>query len=412
MLQAAFGVFVFVAIAWLLSEDRRALSWRLVLSALALQLALAIAFLRFNPLSQAMYQLNNVVGAIERATVAGSGFVFGFLGGANAPFAITDDSATYILAFRVLPQILVFSVLVAVLWHWRILPTVVRGLSWGLTRALNVGGAVALAAAGSIFLGMVEAPLMIRAYLRKLTASELFTVMTCGMSTVAGSVMILYTNVLKNVLANPLGLILTASVIAVPGAIMISRIMVPIGDQQTGSEAGDASDYRSTMDAVARGTQDGIRLVVNVGAMLIVLVALVALLNGILSSLPNVNDAPLTLQRALGWVFAPVAWLMGIPAGEAQTAGALLGTKVVLNELVAYLQFGAMGPSAFVDRTDTIITFALCGFANLGSLGIMIGGLTTLCPERQAEILRLAPRSVISGTLVNCLSGAIVGIVY
>ena len=412
VIQAMLGVVVFLGIAWVFSLDRSKMPWRLCGIALLLQFTIAATLLNVAPVRDALFSLNHVVSAIAAATMAGSSFVFGFLGGGDTPYAITKDSATFIFAFRVLPQILVFSVLVAILWHWRVLSFVVNGLSFVLQKALRVGGAEGLAAASSIFLGTIEAPLMIRPYLAKMSRSELFTVMTCGMSTVAGSVMILYANVLANIVANPLGQILTASVIMVPGAIMVARIMVPREDDHAVGDVADTLQYDSTMDAITRGTGDGIRLVVNVGAMLIVLVSLVALVNHLLEVLPQFGGEHISLQRTLGWLFAPVAWLMGIPWQEAHSAGSLLGTKLALNELVAYLQLGQLGPDAFVPRTDMIITFALCGFANLGSLGIMLGGLSAMAPERKADILELAPRSLFSGTIVNCLAGAIVGIVY
>ena len=411
-IQAMFGIVVFLALAWAFSLDRSKMPWRLCGLALLLQFAIAATLLNVAPVRDALFSLNHVVSAIAAATAAGSSFVFGFLGGGDAPFAVTNEGQLFTFAFRVLPQILVFSVLVAILWHWRVLSVVVGALSWALQRALGVGGAEGLAAASSIFLGTIEAPLMIRAYLTRMSRSELFTVMTCGMSTVAGSVMILYANVLAKVVENPLGQILTASVIMVPGAIMVARIMVPRSQEGAVGDVADTLKYDSTMDAITRGTSDGIRLVVNVGAMLIVLVSLVALVNHLLAALPQFYGADLSLQRALGWLFAPVAWLMGIPWHEAQTAGGLLGTKLVLNELIAYVQLSQLPPETFVPRTDMIITFALCGFANLGSLGIMLGGLGAMAPERRADILELAPWSVFSGTIVNCLGGAIVGIVY
>ncbi len=413
MLQAALGIVVFLLAAWAVSENRRAVPWRVVGVGLLLQIALAWLLLKLDALSGALLSLNAIVLAIEAATVAGAGFVFGFLGGAEpAPFDVTAPGSMFVLAFRVLPQILVFSVLVAILWHWRVLPAVVRGMSWALRRTLGVGGAEATAGAASIFLGTIEAPLVIRAYLAQLSRGELFTVMTCGMATVAGSVMVLFASILGGVLENPLGQILTASVISVPGAILIARLMIPTDVATSVGDRPEGISYGSTLDAITRGTSDGMALVINVGAMLVVLVALVALVNGMLGALPEVAGSALSLERVFGWLLAPVAWLMGIPWSEAQDAGSLLGTKLILNELLAYLQYSAMGPDAFSPRSDVIITFALCGFANLGSVGIMLGGLSALCPQRRSDILVLAPRSLYSGTLVTCMTGAIVGLIY
>jgi CNT family concentrative nucleoside transporter len=410
--QALAGIVVLLGIAWGLSEDRRALSLRLVGAGLALQLGIAFLLIRAPVVAEALFVVNKGVIAIETATTAGASFVFGFLGGGEVPFEITAENAMYIFAFRVLPQILVFSVLVAVFWHWGVLPVIVRGFAWALRRSMGVGGAVGVAAAASVFLGMVEAPLVVRAYLRNLSRSELFTVMTCGMATVAGSVMILYSNLLSGVVDNPLGHVLVASVISIPAAIMVARVMIPSADATEGGDLAEGLRYESTVDAITRGTADGLRLIGNILAMLIVLVSLVALVNLMLGALPHVAGEALSLERMLGWVFAPVAWLMGIPWSEAATAGSLLGTKLILNELVAYIDLAALPDGALGPRSDIIMAYALCGFANFGSLGIMIGGISALCPERRTDILALSPRTLISGTIVTCMTGAVVGIVY
>ncbi len=406
-MQAILGIVVLLALAWLVSENRRDVRLRPVVGGLAIQLLLATLLLRLEPVRETLLLANHAVYAIESATRAGTSFVFGFLGGEPPPFE--TGGAIYIFAFRILPQIIVFSVLVALFWYWKILPLVVRGFAWVLRRTLGVGGAVGISAGASVFLGMVEAPLVIRAYLKNLTRSELFIVLTCGMSTVAGSIMVLYANVLGPVIDGALGHILIASVINVVGAVVIARIMIP---SELATDAGDLADamaYRSVMDAVTRGTTDGLRLAVNVGAMLIVLISLVALINAIIAPIV-IGEESLTLQRALGWIFAPIAWLIGIPWAESLLAGSLLGTKVVLNELVAYIELAALeeGISA---HSRLIMTYALCGFANFGSLGIMLGGLTTLVPERREMILQIAPKSLISGFLVTCVTGAIVGLV-
>jgi len=406
-MQAILGIVVLLALAWLVSENRRDVRLRPVVGGLAIQLLLATLLLRLEPVRETLLLANHAVYAIESATRAGTSFVFGFLGGEPPPFE--TGGAIYIFAFRILPQIIVFSVLVALFWYWKILPLVVRGFAWVLRRTLGVGGAVGISAGASVFLGMVEAPLVIRAYLKNLTRSELFIVLTCGMSTVAGSIMVLYANVLGPVIEGALGHILIASVINVVGAVVIARIMIP---SELATDAGDLADamaYRSVMDAVTRGTTDGLRLAVNVGAMLIVLISLVALINAIIAPIV-IGEESLTLQRALGWIFAPIAWLIGIPWAESLLAGSLLGTKVVLNELVAYIELAALeeGISA---HSRLIMTYALCGFANFGSLGIMLGGLTTLVPERREMILEIAPKSLISGFLVTCVTGAIVGLV-
>ena len=409
-MQGLIGLIGLLAFAWLLSEDRRAVSVRQLAIALLIQVVLAYVLLNIGLLRQVLLSLNEIVYAMEAATREGTQLVFGFLGGdTNLPFELTADSMPYIFAFRVLPQILVFSVVVALLWHWRVLPVVIRGFSWALRRSLGVGGAVGVAASASVFLGMVEAPLVIRAYLRNLSRSELFVVMTCGMSTVAGSIMVLYANVLAPVIEGAIGHVLTASVVNVVGAVLVSRILVPEEGITEGGDLADALSYESSMDAVSRGTMDGVKLVVNVGAMVIVLMSLVGLVNYVLGNF-MVSGEPLTLQWLAGWIFAPIAWVMGVDWVDARTAGALMGTKLILNELVAYLEFGALADSLLPD-TRLILTYALCGFTNFGSLGILIGGVSALVPERRKDLLTLGPKTLLSGTLVACLTGTIVGIV-
>jgi concentrative nucleoside transporter, CNT family len=409
-MQAVVGIAMLMALAWALSESRGGVRWRPVLVGLAVQLVLALVLLRVPAVSETLLLLNHVVYAVEAATAAGAGFVFGFLGGGEPPFRVDDPGAMYIFAFRVLPQIIVFSVLVAILWYWRVLPAVVRGFGAVLRRLMGVGGAVGTAGAASVFLGMVETPLVIRGYLKGLSRSELFTVMTCGMSTVAGSIMVLYANVLMDTVPGALGHVLIASVINVVGAVFVSRVMIPPDEQALGDQTPDALVYGSIMDAITRGTYDGLRLAANVAAMLIVLVSLVALVNYLIAGV-SVGDAPLTLERLFGWAFAPVAWLMGIPWAEAQAAGSLLGTKLILNELVAYLQLAALPDGTLSASTVLVMTYALCGFANFGSLGILLGGLNTLVPERRGELLDIGPKTLVSGTIVACNTGAVVALV-
>jgi concentrative nucleoside transporter, CNT family len=409
-MQAVLGIGLLMAFAWVLSEARARVRWRTVAVGLTLQLVLALVLLRVPAVAEALLLLNHVVYAVEAATAAGAGFVFGFLGGGDAPFDIEDPGAMYIFAFRVLPQIIVFSVLVAIFWYWGVLPAIVRAFGAVLRRLMDVGGAVGTAGASSVFLGMVETPLVIRGYLKTLSRSELFTVMTCGMSTVAGSIMVLYANVLMDTIPGALGHVLIASVINVVGAVFISRIMIPPQEAAAGGEAPEALVYTSHMDAITRGTYDGLRLAANVAAMLIVLVSLVALVNYLIAGV-SVGGAALTLERAFGWAFAPVAWVMGIPWAEAQAAGSLLGTKLVLNELIAYLQLAALPDGTLGPVSVLVMTYALCGFANFGSLGILLGGLSTLIPERRNEFLDIGPKTLISGTIVACNTGAVVALV-
>ena len=336
--------------------------------------------------------------------------VFGYLGGGKLPFAEKYPVASFILAFRALPLVLFISALSALLFYWKILPVVVKAFSWALQKTMGLGGAEGLGVSANIFVGMVESPLFIRPYLNDMTRSEIFTLMTSGMATIAGTVMVLYASILSNVIPDIMGHILTASIISVPAAIMISKIMVPETGRLTSGEVSSPEETLSAMDAITKGTMQGIQLLINIIAMLIVLVALVHLVNLILGLLPNIGNQPVTLQRLLGLVMAPVVWLMGVPWKEAPVAGALMGTKTILNEFLAYLDMSRLTQGALSHKSLMIMTYAMCGFANPGSLGIMIGGMGTMAPERRDEIVSLGFRSIVAGTLATCMTGAVVGI--
>ncbi|MBF0324691.1 NupC/NupG family nucleoside CNT transporter [Magnetospirillum moscoviense] len=406
--QGLVGLIGLVGLAWLMSEDRRRVSWRVAAAGLAAQFLIAALLLKV-PAAQGLFLgLNRIVDSLQAATRAGTSFVFGYIGGGAAPYAVADPASSFVLAFQALPLVLIMSALSALLYHWRILPVVVKAMSWALERAMGLGGAVGVSSAANAFVGMVEAPLLIRPYISVLSRGELFVVMTGGMATIAGTVMVLYATFLAGVVPDPVGHLLTASLISVPAAVMVAKIMIP-DDSRTGGGETPAA-YGGSMDAVVKGTADGVQLLINVIAMLIVLVALVSLANGALSLLPDWGGQPLTLQRMMGWLMAPIVWLMGIPASEMVTAGALMGTKTVLNELLAYLDLARLPPEALSVRSRIIMTYGLCGFANFGSLGIMIAGLSAMAPERRDEIVALGGRSVISGTLASCLTGGIVGL--
>jgi CNT family concentrative nucleoside transporter len=410
-LQALAGFVALHLLAWTVSEDRRAVRWRPVLAGAALTLVLAAAFLKVPAFADVFLLLNRAVEAIDRATQAGASFVFGFLGGAESPYEPRPGISSFVLAFRALPIVLVISALSALLFHWRILPWVVRGFAAVLQRTLGLGGAVGVSAAANVFVGMVEAPLFVRPYLARMTRSELFVTMTCGMATIAGTVMVLYATLLARTVPDALGHILIASIIATPAAVAIAVLMVPGDTSRTDGEIVAQHDARSSMDAVTRGTLDGAVLLINIVAMLLVLVALVHLANAALSLLPSVAGDALTLQRMLGWVMAPLVWLAGIPWAEAQVAGSLMGTKTVLNEFVAYVDLAQLPPEALSPRSRLIMLYALCGFANLGSLGILIGGLTTMAPDRRAEIVSLGSRTLVSGTLATLVAASAVAMV-
>ena len=409
IIRSLLGLLTLAALAWLLSENRRRVPWRTVTAGIGLQLALGLVLLRVPAFRDVFLALNRLLGSIMRANEAGTGFVFGYLGGAKPPFTITAHEAEFIFAFRVLPLVLFISALSALLYYWKILPLVVRALSSVFRKAMRIGGAVALGAAANVFIGMVEAPLLVRPYLSRLSRGELFAVMTCGMATIAGTVMFLYATILSPVIPDAMGQILAASLMNAPAAIAVAGLMVPPGDARTEAELASPQQAESSMDAVTRGTVQGVQLVLNIAGMLIVLVALVSLLNQVLGLLPHLGGNPLTLERLLGFVMAPIVWLMGVPSSEAVVAGGLMGTKTVLNELIAYLDLAKLGPEVLSPRSRLILTYAMCGFANFGSLGIMIGGMGTMVPERRAEIAALGLKSIVAGTLATCMSGAVVG---
>lgn len=409
MIQSITGILVFIGLAWAMSENRSRVRWARVGIGVAIQVAVAVVLLRLPAARAVFIALNEVFSALEDATRAGTAFVFGFLGGGPAPYENLMPEHAFILAFQALPLVLVVSALSALLFYWKILPMLVRGFSWALARTLGLGGAEGLGVSANVFFGMVESPLFIRPYLAQMTRSELFTLMTCGMATIAGTVLVLYAGILGPVIPNVMGHILTASIISVPAAITISRVMIPETGPATDGRLVSPEAYSSSMDAVTKGTLAGVELLINIAAMLVVLVALVHLVNLVLAALPEMAGGPLTLQRVLGWVMAPVVWLMGVPWAEAVTAGALMGTKTILNELIAYVEMARLPAGALSPESLLIMTYALCGFANPGSLGIMIGGMGTMAPSRRDEIVALGLRSVIAGTLATCTTGALVG---
>ena len=421
-LQSLAGLVGIPLLAWAMSEDRRAAGGgrllRLVLGGLALQIAVAALMLNVPIVRAAFDWPGRIVAALQAATGAGMQLVFGYLAGGPAPFETVRPEAGFMLAFQALPLILIVSVLSKLLYHWGVLQTVVRGFAWGLRRTLGVSGPVGTAAAANIFVGMVEAPLLIKPYLAGMSRAGLFATMTVGMAGIAGTVLAIYASIIGRHVPGAAGHLIVASVMSVPAALMLAALMVPDETVPAGSAAGSTEPTdiamqdapRSSMDAVAQGTREGIELLVNVAAMLIVAVALVSLANMILAALSAPMGLDLTLERMLGWVFAPLAWLIGIPWAECATAGSLLGVKTVLNEFVAFLQLAAVPPDALSARTRLMMTYALCGFANLGSLGIMIGGLIAMAPGRRDDIVALGPRTVVSGTLATLMTAAVVGL--
>jgi CNT family concentrative nucleoside transporter len=410
ILHQLLGIAALLGLSYLLSENRRAVHWRTVAVGMLLALLLAAAMLRLPPVAAGLQSLNAVVDALNSATLAGTSFVFGYLGGGQPPFTPTHPQSSFILAFQALPLVLVISALSALLFHWRVMPLLVHAFAWLLRRSLGVGGAVGVSAAANVFVGMVEAPLVVAPYMARMSRGELFIVMNCGMATIAGTVLVLYATFLAPVIPDALGHLLVASFVATPVAIAVAALMVP-------APPGDGAEVRlqrqdaNAVAAVTRGTLEGLQLLLNIVAMLVVFVALVALANTLLALLPSVGGAPLSLERVLGWVFAPLAWLIGIPLQEAVVAGNLLGKKTVLNEFIAYLELARLPADELSPRSRLLLTYALCGFANFGSLGIMLGGLDALLPqERRAELAELGMKSVLAGLLSTCLTAALVGL--
>jgi CNT family concentrative nucleoside transporter len=410
VLQGSAGLVVFLLLAWLMGENRKQVSLKMVVVGIGAQVITGLILLKVPVFRQFFLVLNDGVMALAAATTAGTTFVFGYLGGAPLPFVETYPGAAFVLAFRALPLVLVISALSALLFHWRILPLVVKGFSWCLRKTMGLGGAEGLGVSANVFVGMVESPLFVRPYLEKMTRSELFTLMTAGMATIAGTVMVLYASILGDAIPGVMGHILTASIISVPAAVTVAKVMVPETGSPTGGQLVVANPDAGSMDAVTRGTLQGVELLINIVAMLVVLVALVHLVNTMLGVFPEMGGRPLTLQRVLGGVMAPIVWCMGVPWQEAPAAGGLMGVKTILNELLAYLELSRLAPGTLSDRSMLIMTYAMCGFANPGSLGIMIGGMGTMAPGRRSEIVALGLRSVVAGTLATCMTGAVVGI--
>lgn len=409
-LQSALGLIAFPLIALLFCKGKKKLNIRLLLAAVGLQFALALLFLKV-PLFQSMFGvMNQAVLALQAATNVGTSFVFGFLGGGEAPFDVTKPQNSYVLAFQAFPLIIVIGALTALLSHWRILPIIIEGLAKLFSRSLNIGGAVALSGAANIFIGMVEAPLFIRNSIKKLSNSELFMVMTLGMSTVAGTVLVLYSTFLNQVISNAVGHILTASIMSVPAAVVISLTMIPQEGEPTSSDAEVAFDYSGPMDAISQGAVSAMQMMLGILALIITFIALVTLTNSALGLLPDLYAQPISLERVLGWVMAPICWLMGIPWQEAMSAGTLMGVKTIFNEFLAFIQQSQLPAEALSPRSDLIISYALCGFANFGSLGILIGGLSAMAPERRGEITRLGLLSMVSGTLATCMTASVIGV--
>lgn len=413
MLQSALGLVCFFGLAVLMSERRREIPWRAAATALALQLGLAVAMLHVPPLRAALAWLSRGVEALKAASDVGARFMFGYLAGGSAPFEVVRPDDNFVVAFQVLPLILVVSALSAVLFHVGLLPRIISGFAWALRRTFRLSGVLGFAAASSVFLGIIESPLLIKPYLARMTRSELFALLVCGMSTVAGSVMVLYAQVLSSVVPDALGHILIASVLSVPAALAISQTIIPPGEEE--HDEGDFAYERETssvVEALLQGVREGTTMVVQIAAIIIVLFACVALVNQVLALAPTSGPEPWSLQLLLGSLLRPVMWLLGIPWAETLVAAKLMATKTVLNEFVAFLSMSKLPEGALSARSQLLLTYAMCGFANLGSLGILAGGLGALVPERREELVGLAAKALVGGTLATLMTGAVIGLLH
>lgn len=412
-LQGLVGISAILLMAWGLSEQRQAFpGWRWVGGALLLQLLIALVIVRVPLVWDIITLANHAVTAIEKATLVGSSYMFGYTGGGDMPFVLKEGAqAPLVIAFQILPLVIVFSALAALLWHWKILSFIVRGLSWAMQKTMGVSGVVGLSGGANIFLGVVESPLVVRAYFDKMSRSELFMVMVLAMSTISGAILILYAQTLAKTVPDAVGHMISASLISLPAAVLIARLMVP-GEGDTQTDPDDTSlKYESSIDAVIKGTMDGVQLFLAVIGIIIVVFALVALVDQMLTLFPLIDGDPLTLRRMFGWAFAPLMWAIGVPWNEAGAAGGLMGTKAILNEYVAYLDMAALAQGTLGPRSQLIVTYALCGVANLASVGLLVSTIGTLCPARRADAASLGMKSWVAGNFASAMTGAMIGLV-
>jgi CNT family concentrative nucleoside transporter len=386
----------------------------MTVGAVLMQVVLVAALFGVPPIRAAVSGVGVAIDGLAASTQAGVAFVFGFLAGVDPqPYGLTNPGALFVFGFRVLPVILVVCALAALLWHWKILKWITHGFGLMFQRTMGLRGPAALAVASTVFMGQVEGAIVIRAYLERLSRSELFMLITVGMACVSGSTMVAYATILKDVLPHAAAHVLTASIISAPAGVLLARILVPRNPlSETADEvaaAGSEKTYDSSVDAVIKGTGDGLQIVLNVGATLIVFVALVAIANGILGILPHLGGAPISVERILGYLFAPVAWGLGVDWREALKGGELLGTKLVLTEFTAFIKLGAIPVGELSERTRIIMTYALCGFANIASIGINVAGYSVLAPDRRAEVIGLASKAMLAGFFATCMTAAVVG---
>ena len=397
-LQVLLGVIFLVAVVVPLSNNIKEIKIKNILAAIAVMIG--FGFLLLSEYVAGFFAAVSAgVAKLSSATAEGTSFLFGSL----------FEAHPYAFALNVLPLIIVMSCISALLWHWRILPLIIKGLSYVCEKLFNLGGPISFGAAANVFVGQVEAPLFVKPYLSRMSKKELLILMTAGMATVSGSVMIALAGELENQFAgiNIVQHFLTASILSIPAAIMYAEILYPSNEiTHQISDVREENIYAGSMDAITKGTKDGLNIAVNVAAILIAILALVSIVDGFLSLI--VSD--LSLQKILGWIFAPIAWLMGVPWGEAASAAELLGLKLATNEFVAYIKLGSLDPQDFTERTKVIVLYALCGFANFSSIGILISGIGAMAPERIKDLIQVSGKALVGATLASCFSGLIAGL--
>ena len=409
--QSLAGIVVIILLCWGLSENRRKFPIRLTIGAIAIQVVLILALFAIPQSHVLLGGVANGMSALSDATDQGMQFVFGYMGGGDQPYQVTNSGALFVFALKVLPLILVISALSALLWHIGVLKIIIRGLGYIFEKTIGLGGATSLGVASGIFVGNVESMIIIKGYLDKLTRSELFVLVVIGMANVSGSTMVAYVLILQNVLPDAAGHILAAAVVSAPAGVLLARIVVPdlINHKVDKLDYGSELKYDSAIDAVSKGTVDGMTVAMNIAAILVVMVALAALANAILTVIPPIGGQPVTVERILGVIFTPLAWLIGVPWNEAAKGGKILGIKMILTEFVAFLKLAAIPLAEMTPRTRILLTYATCGFANIGSVGITVAGFGALMPDRRTEIISLIWKGLAAAFLATCLSAAIVG---
>lgn len=405
------GIFVLLGIGFILSNNKRHINYRTVFGALAIQIAIGALILYVPAGRDFLLGVSQGVQKVIEYGNDGIGFLFGGLV-SNKMFEVFGGGG-FIFALRVLPVIIFFSSLIAVLYYIGAMQWIIHIIGGFLRIVLRTSKTESMSAAANIFVGQTEAPLIVRPYLAKMTESELFAIMCGGLASVAGSVMIGYAQ-----MGVPLPYLIAASFMAAPGGLMFAKLIIPQTEtihDDLGEDAIDEDRPANVLDAAATGASTGLQLALNVGAMLLAFIALIALLNGIIGGIGGwFGYGSLTLQEIFGWIFRPLAYIIGVPWKEAEVAGSLIGQKIVINEFVAYADFvkylGPDAPVALGAKTQAIITFALCGFANLSSIAILIGGLGTMAPNRRKDVARLGIKAVIAGSLSNLMSATIAGL--